>query len=295
VPASQRADIAVSGISSNVPGKPPEAPGYLKLPLGGIAIGAAALALTCLAALVVVASLKHAETLSTVALALAVVTFVAQLIVFVVQAGAASQQMLQSRALHAEQLQLLGEMGERARGTDATVTRIDERLLEVALGKTLGERDKTGADARSIAMEVTALLNTEADLPGQESIRNMVEILDSDASQRARDRFEKFPAENAESLIPLLEVLSSAARIELVQWAEDEIKYTGTNYPTGLGVSDGPREEILRAGLVRLRRPGAQLYVLTDTGRAAAAVLMARDDPLPPEVAEAVHRLRRSG
>ncbi len=297
--ASLEIDPPAPGAALSSASRPSNTPGYLKLPLGGVAIAAGALALTCLAALVVVASLKHAETLSTVALALAVVTFVAQLIVFVVQAGAANQQMLQSRALHADQLQLLGEMGERARGTDATVTRIDERLLEVALGKTLGERDKTGADARSIAMEVTALLNAEEDAPSLRRARmpretrapRALEMQDADANRRARERLEAFPDENVEAAIATLEALSPDALAALTRWGRDEIQYAGTNYLTGLGVSDGPRREVLDAGLVCPRGPSSGLYVLTDRGRDAASVLIAPGDP-PPDLAEAIYRLR---
>jgi hypothetical protein len=65
--------------------------GYLQVPLGALAVASTCVALTCLAALVVVASLKDVQALATVALALAVIAFVAQLIVFVVQASTANQ------------------------------------------------------------------------------------------------------------------------------------------------------------------------------------------------------------
>src|SRR3954453_17690589 len=94
----------------------------LRVPLRATAVAAVSVALACLGSLVVVGSIKDVDTLSTVALALAVIAFVAQLIVFVVQTAAANSQMLQSHELFATLQRLLGEMGERTRGTEATVS-----------------------------------------------------------------------------------------------------------------------------------------------------------------------------
>jgi hypothetical protein len=242
----------------------------------------------------VVASIKKAETLSTVALALAVVTFVAQLIVFVVQAGAANRQMLQSRALHDEQLRLLGEMGERARGTDLTVTRIDERLLEVALGKTLGERDKTGVDAKSIAMEVAGLMNAAAPaspVGEADSIEPRVQILDPVLHQQAQERFAQFPGGELVATLDALKALSPEARAALVAWARDEMKYEGTTFATGLMMAGADRQEVLESGLVVLRAPDSPLYILNAAGRDAAAVLLATGNP-PDSIADVIHSLR---
>jgi hypothetical protein len=285
-PSAQSPPVA-KGARAGHTGEPP---GVLKVPIVGALIVVAAIALACLAALAVVASIKRAETLATVALALAVVTFVAQLIVFVVQAGAANQQMLQSRALHAQQLQLLGEMGERARGTEATVTRIDEHLLEAALAKS----PATAGDPRAIAMEVSALLNAPLQSTTDEASASppAPEMRDPVRNERARARLESLPTENLQAALDALENLSPMARDALRDWGRDEMNYEGTSYTTGLTMSGGPRQDVLDAGLVRASSRNQTLYILTEPGRDAAAVLLSPEEPQGP-LADAVTRVRR--
>jgi hypothetical protein len=267
--------------------------GILRVPLRGLAIASVALALACLAALAVIASIKKAETLATVALALAVVTFVAQLIVFVVQASAANSQMLQARALHTQLLKLLGEMGERQKGTDAAVARIDEQLLEVALGKTLGDGDKTGADARAIATETAALINTRAvspeNRPNVEGQLPAIEIHDEAAHTSAEARLSAVPEADLDAVFKVLEDLPAGAKNALLDYARDEIRYTGTNYATGMPPYSPERQELVAQRLIDARH--ASLATLTDLGRDAAAVLMTKEAP-PRAYAARLDKLR---
>jgi hypothetical protein len=258
-----------------------------------LAVSSGAFALACLAALVVVASLQHADTLSTVALALAVITFVAQLIVFVVQAGASNEQIRQSRELHAEQLELLTELRERARGTDATVARIDERLLEAALNKTLpdpGHARTSQSDVREIASGVADILNTSAF--EREAVQAGT-TAESTSPRPTRERFERIPpVPTINKAVATLETLSPEALRELVKWRDDEIEYADGPVPPGLTMWPGGRQELYSAGLVKPDDVG-RLYLLTDDGRDAASVLTSEDD-LPSQFTDAVHQLREA-
>lgn len=275
-------------------------PGFIQLPLNVIAVGALAVALTCLATLVVVASIHDVDTLSTVALALAVIAFVAQLIVFVVQTNASNSQMLNSRALHAELLRLLGRMDERARGTDAAVTTINERLLEAALGKVMPFSDDPGVEG----LEIKRLA------------RDVAEVLDSSAHDRATrvPRTEREADENryndeaivrmlrtfpgpaeSEAAVKGLEALEPTSRELLKRFAEDEIETRGPNSTMGPGLghhwpgSDG----LLRAGLIERDPEGFSLNVLTPKGRDTARLLTALG-PWPGEITNELHRFRKS-
>jgi hypothetical protein len=185
--------------------------------------------------------------------------------------------MLQARTLHTEQLKLLGELAEQARGTDAVVTRIDEKLLEVALGKTLGDRDKTGEDARSIATEVAALINADGPSLAPSSAESReVAITDPEAHARAQERFSVLPSGNLESAIEDLESLTPKGLAALREYAQDEIKYQGTNYAVGLTPRGDDRRELLRRDLIEPEEYG--LAELTPRGRDAAAALLADED-----------------
>lgn len=78
-----------------------------------VALWAVITALVSLTALAVVATIASADTLSVVALALAVMAFVVQIIVFIVQGNAASQQAADTAALNAQTLRALATIEEK--------------------------------------------------------------------------------------------------------------------------------------------------------------------------------------
>jgi hypothetical protein len=270
------------------------------VPLLGLAVASGVVGLTCLAVLAVVASIKNVDTLSTVALALAVIAFVAQLIVFVVQAGAANTQMLQSRQLHAELLQLLGEMGERARGTQAAVTVINERLLEAALGKAIFETRAAGLrpDVPEIARDVTSALEQEAGgARSGESSRWLPRRADPNDAAIIR-MLQSFPeGEAAEAALARLELLLPSEMRILKTLAEDEVssRSPGSVFDPGLTGTLAPSDTLRVEGLVtQLSDAGAtgqSIIVLTDVGRQAARLLVAEGEP-PSNIAGAVRQLR---
>ncbi len=127
-----------------------ESRGSVEVPLGGLAIAAVVVALTCLVVLVIVGSQKGIEALPTIALSVAIVAFVVQLIVFIVQAAASSAQSLRSQELHGQLLELLAGIREQTQGTQAAFSTQNEKLLEAALGKVARERGLTEEGQRAV-------------------------------------------------------------------------------------------------------------------------------------------------
>ena len=104
-----------------------------------VAIGAITVALSSLTGLAVVATVKNADTLSVVALAVAIVAFVIQILVFIVQAAASSQQELRAQELYGSTMSALSTIAEKAEGTRRDVSTISERMLSAILGKAMSE------------------------------------------------------------------------------------------------------------------------------------------------------------
>ena len=122
---------------------------HLSVPLKAVAVGSILLTLTSLVLLVIIVSIKDVDLLSTVALGLAILAFVVQLIVYIVQTAAANQQLLQSQQLHGATLRILAEIEEKSAGTQATVRTISERLLAHVLGKAIPEASAQGLTVES--------------------------------------------------------------------------------------------------------------------------------------------------
>jgi heme/copper-type cytochrome/quinol oxidase subunit 4 len=271
-------------------------PGYLRVPLLGLAVASSAVALTCLATLAVVAAVKDADTLSTVALALAVIAFVAQLIVFVVQGSAANAQMLQSQELHAQLLGLLGEVGERTKGTEAAISTMSERLLEAALGKALAERRTPSEelDVREVARETFAAAGQADD--ASDSVSYLPRRPSADDARLLAELDRPVTLDEAEALVDTLRSLSPYYRTRLRSFVDDERTFRSPDalFEPGLAVYGGDQDELVQHGLIAVdpdsgRSPGRPLYVLTDSGRNLARLVSGA--ALPEEIAPEVARL----
>jgi len=94
----------------------------LRLKWRTVAIGSLLLNLAAVAVISAVAVVKHADALSTVALTLAIVAFICQLIVYAVQTSQASEQLRQAKDLNASTENLLAEARTRIEGTNQMMT-----------------------------------------------------------------------------------------------------------------------------------------------------------------------------
>jgi hypothetical protein len=127
-------------------GTKPRPPSILTVQWRSVAIGGVLVAIAALAALVVVATVNDAGALETIALSLAILAFVIQIVVFVAQAWTSSQQMLQSETLNAETKNLLVEVRSASSGTQSLLTDQFDRVLRAALERELPSviDDETG-------------------------------------------------------------------------------------------------------------------------------------------------------
>ena len=93
----------------------------VRVSLTAIAIGAGAVAAGAITALVVIAAVRKVETLTTVALALAIVAFVTQILLFIAQTWSSGH-------LNAETMGFLSELRTRSQGTEALLNKQIDKL-----------------------------------------------------------------------------------------------------------------------------------------------------------------------
>jgi transcription-repair coupling factor (superfamily II helicase) len=105
----------------------------LSVPWRLVSLGLVVLTVASLAALVTVASINDADELSTVALALAVLAFAAQLVISLAQAQAATRQEAENRRIASDTQAALAEIRATTAGLMSTVGTQYDRVLEAAL------------------------------------------------------------------------------------------------------------------------------------------------------------------
>lgn len=265
-------------------------------PLG---IGITIFGLACLVALVVVASVREADTLSVVALTLAVIAFLLQIIVFVADTVTNAQLNADTRRVLENVQDLLGQ-------------RFDF-LLQNALTKTVGADtdDEEGQveEAGPVDQPVTA---AELERALRENFDRVLYAPTAGQRQRALSsmsaskdetlaRFRRFPdREESPKLIELFESLSPAARAALTRYATSEVAQRQNGRRVGLRasgrISEPVRQQLMQAGLLDELRPERDgqpgLYALTNLGRDVAR-LFTGHGPAPDYLSEwLLHRPR---
>ena len=121
----------------------------LRLPWRNIGIGSMLLNLGAIGAVATIATVHDSNTLATVALALAIIAFICQLIIFSVQTWQSGEQLKQAERLNAETSGLLSEMRTRLEGTHQMVATQYEELLHLAVLKA----DATDAKTATVPAE----------------------------------------------------------------------------------------------------------------------------------------------
>lgn len=220
-----------------------------------------------------------ADYLSTLALALAVIAFIVQIVVFIGQSAASGQQLARAEELHGLTTRALATIEEKSEGTRRDVSTMNERLLEAALGKVLPRAEAAGVSPASpeVAAEVVNMLRRQS-----ASRRNVGE---GNPRQRRQQRSQNeravlpVPSGNMrDRAIEALSKLNGSALDTLETLARDYETYG--NRPEGrighgiLGIAHG--QELYDAGLVSRRRVAWEddpVWVLTDLGIAAGAML----------------------
>lgn len=110
---------------------------HMKVSWQGLALACLVIAVASLGSLVIVASIKNVDVLSTVALALAVLAFAAQLAIAIAQGQSATQQLLQSERVNTEARSLLSEIRSGSNELSLTVRQQFDFVLRHALGSAI--------------------------------------------------------------------------------------------------------------------------------------------------------------
>lgn len=276
------------------------------LPLRATAVAACCVALACLAALVVVAAVHNVDTLSTVALTLAIITFVVQLIVFIAQAGAANQQLVEAQKIFGQTQSALSKIGEQTAATRATVDKIDEHFLTAILGKALRQAEFSSEqgrppDLQAVAATAARSLSNSASSDPESPV--WPPALTAEEVARRTRNLRRPVLDDAE----ILQVLALAdpdspsgesagyfgATLESFGW--DELDSMSNDIAPGLQVSESDQPLLDDGWLRRLPPPYSHLAELTDKGRRAAALIMdpGRAFEVSPELIERVLDFRR--
>jgi hypothetical protein len=263
-------------------------PGSFSLSKTVVASASFGVAVIALAALAVVASIKNANTLSTVALSLALMSFVLQILIFVVQTYAINNQMLDAQRLYGEMRDALADIKARAEGTQSVVERVSDRLLEAALGKAAAEsRDAVDVTSPEFARRVREVLR------GAEEGSDTTDAYPpSTRDPAAYEMMRTWPTgDAAQEAAGIASGLGETARGLLARFAIDELKSQRPGAQLGPGLYSGRSpgiEELTEGDLLEVvpgyvGEEGDLLRRLTPAGRHVARLFTANPPP-PPEL-----------
>jgi hypothetical protein len=258
-----------------------------------VAVAGGIFGVACLTALAIVAGTNGADGLSTIALALAILAFVIQILVFIAQAQSSSQQMLRSEQLNTQTRALLVEMQATARSTHAMVGEQFRQVLGAFMDAAKTAEGKGGFDQDAFERRLMANIRREQQGAGQEGSPAARRLSGGTVvGRRGRtvlrpeDRFDSgpFPSEQeAQPVIDLLTQLPTQAKQRLKEYGLDKEQTAGgTEGYMGFSTVRGSEidQDLLEKGLLRIVRlaegegPGDGLvYQLTDLGDLAANVL----------------------
>lgn len=276
--ARYAADMTVGDQAGEWPSSAPQGAGF-RLSYRGVAVAGLITGLASLVTLVIVVYLKDIDALSTVALALAILAFVVQLMVYILQTSQTTEQARQAGDLHARSMAILSQIQERTQGTQASVDRMNARLVEAVIQKygASGADMQSPETAREIAEVVSAA--SSADAMGLDTgfiERDGMQFPPplSPGRKRALRRQIGTPLTDQEAMeaLSLIQSLGPTGKRVLIHYVNDLSRSVAPGMALGPGLpGSGPGDvEAGKAGIIE-KIPGWRLYSLTDKG-----VLVAR-------------------
>jgi hypothetical protein len=226
-----------------------------------VAIASTTVALTSLVICAIIATINKADTLSVVALGLAVVAFTVQIMLFIVQAAAASQQSLRAQEIYGSTIRVLATIEEKTEGTQRAVSNINDRMLGALLGKAIPETASAGVSVASpefssaVAERVSELANqtrrsnseTKRQIPSSDIIAPSNIVRGSD-----KPKAYAFPEpKEVREIMPKLKGLDPQSLLSLARLGEDEAR---NSLIKGLPIIIGD-DTLFERGLIRRIRP----------------------------------------
>lgn len=253
-----------------------------------------------------VTSLRSESALSTTAIALAIITFIVQLIVYVAQAEQSRRENELNLKLHSEVASNLNELMTHAQGTQSIVETMNEKVLDKALQMSGSEKLENVPPefSRDLAQNISSLMQTNQS-EGAASVAAApvetqfpVKTWGRDEDERVARELSTWPeGERAAKLRSLVEDLSDEAAFMLRQFAFDELENRDPDSPLApswRAQRGGLSDQLFERGIIE-SFPGAaygeRLAHLTEAGRQAARVFTAEGDP-PGELSDAVQQVR---
>jgi hypothetical protein len=289
-----------------------ESDSNVEIPWLWVAAGSSTISLGALTTLVIIASVQKVDTLSTVALALAVIAFTAQLGLALWQGLLAQAQAVQAERFNSETKAILAELRTSARHLSRTQSGQFDRLLESVL---------TVVPA---AVQTVTFGGARKDVPPSELARDITtaikraavaEIQQVEAGEKSRGRAEQgiheslmdfyntYPEEKkGRELVTKLRSLDPLLAAFLGEIAADEISRIRFGLPLPFRIAEGGvlTEALVKAGIAVYCDPPTTVdtddcrwVVLTEYGRDLIRVVVA-PAPSPPWLGESVREFRRN-
>lgn len=245
-------------------------------------IAVSVVAVASLASLVIVASLNDSEALTTVALALAIVTFIIQIVVFIAQTWTTSQ-------LNAETRGFLEELKASAHGTERAlntqVDKLTDHLLQSFETARKREDGSSGVELRQrLREDVFDALSASQDPSA--AAPDLSGVGPSPDDQRVVKELLTMPDE--QEGLKLVETMSGLPPLTVAclrSYAEDELRSRQLGNEPGLEVAkDHPfSQEAINAGLLEYvpvgMAPSGLWARLTEQGRQLARLMLGNGIP----------------
>ncbi|MFE7423785.1 hypothetical protein [Rhodococcus sp. NPDC057529] len=278
--------------------------GKFVIPAKAVAGASTLASIGLLATLAVVVSVQNIDVLSTVALALAIMAFVVQLIVYIIQSISAAQQLQNAQKLHGDMMEVLRGIQEKSTALERTVQLLHDQVIEEFRGKARSERQLGRSSSTELAAIEDSLAALEAPVSLQADRSMTIDPLSVD---RQSDQYPPaLPVPEAEKM-----------RAELLSWPGpddyDEVREAWNELPPtmrqsffvdlrdllsatnnkhfGPGLSLDPETSPIRkAGLVD-KVKGWRLQTPSEKGRRIGRLLTA-EGPAPDGFPEDLLRLR---
>jgi hypothetical protein len=246
-------------------------PGAISITWKSVALVALALAVSSIAGIVIVATVKGADALATVALSLAVLAFVIQIVVFIAQTWTSGQQALQSEQINTSTRALLAELQESARGTNRLLTNQFDKILERLLHVTEREIGKSLPPAQAVRVteDVTRAIRRDIE-PALRSLRSGDWVRPaSDDDPDIERLLTTYPTEEEAAVDrEAFASLTNEAQVDLQILARDELACLyGKGYPGQYqkDLQEPAVRELLAKGMVERADPPAITRGLVDS------------------------------
>jgi hypothetical protein len=254
-----------SRLATEVPARRSPGPtAVISVSWSSMAFSAGAIAIASTSSLAIIATLNRADALSTIALALAILSFIIQIGLFIAQSWTTGQQVLHSEEVNSDTRSVLAELRENARGTNQLISEQFEQVLGHLLDttkRTVNESIK-GQEAQVLnerldrelrrtlqneaASHIKSTVRTRERRPLTEEENNVLSILTTPISD----------PETLERANSAVYSLTPAAIADLNNFANDHVSTLKTSGVPGLFLSIVPHVyELVSAGLVQRSEP----------------------------------------